>query len=356
MTTVGSSEKPATEPGTLTTSQVLAWQPATLATLGDRWSSQAQQLRAWDDARYRAVDASRDFWRSSAGDALRAKHDEVRTETRTLITALEDGGSAAKSGAAVLDSARAAVADAIRAAEAKGYEIADDGTAAVSAATRQVLLARSPDAAAYSIAASAMQSNANAATIAVRTALDNARSSAAGVKTAIEEAFVHLPNGESVILTGAPPVSTSPSVNRVYPQFTDQPYPDPNAKSGDRMPVTNPQTVNLDADKYTTQWTPWSQSWSVPSGSINEGKSYRVRIVGMTQKEIYNNDGKAIMIWEPQYQIQEQTMTLPITGGQGYPIVHPPSDWRDASFDEVSKLQKDSGMVLSVPDPVQDVS
>ncbi|MFE1592273.1 WXG100 family type VII secretion target [Nocardia sp. NPDC058705] len=196
MSTLGTTEQePVTvaEPGTLTVAQVMAWAPTILTALGDTWSSQAQKLTTFDDAQYRAVDASRDFWTGSAADAMRARHDEMRTTTRTFVTALQDGATAAQSGAGTLDAARSAVANAVKSAESNGYEVGDDGAVKISTSTHQMLLSQLPDAASYSVAAGALQVGADASTTAVKTALENARTAAASVQTAIENAFAKLP-------------------------------------------------------------------------------------------------------------------------------------------------------------------
>ncbi|MFF2082620.1 WXG100 family type VII secretion target [Nocardia sp. NPDC058176] len=202
MTTLGTAEQQSTETGatTPTVAQVLAWQPSTLTTRGDAWSAQASKLTSFDDTQYRAVDAGRDFWTGSAADAMRTRHDEIRTTTRTVIAALQDGATAAKTGASRLDSAKTAVVDAVKSAESKGYEIGDDGTATISASTHQTLLSQLPDASSYSVAAGALQVDADASTAAVKQALENACTAAAKVQSAIESAFVSLPEADSFIV------------------------------------------------------------------------------------------------------------------------------------------------------------
>lgn len=355
MTTLGTEEqKSLAEAGTLTVAHVLNWDTATLTARGDAWSTQASSLTSFDDTRYRAVDASRDFWTGSAAEAMRSKHEAVRTSTKAFITALQNGASAAQAGASSLESAKGAVVNAVRAAQANGYEVGDDGTTTISASTHQTLLSQL-DASSYSTAAGALQVDADASTTAVKQALENARTAASTVQAEIEKAFATLPDGDPAIVLGAPQVSTSPSLNTVYAQTTDNPYPEANAENGARMPVESPRTVQLDPNKYTTDWTPWDQTWSVPSGSINEGTSYRVRLVEMTEKEIYNNDGKSMIVWEPKYEIQEQKMVVPITGGQGYPVAMPPGEWRSASIDEVMTVQRNSPTTLNIPDPTKDI-
>ncbi|MFB7878329.1 WXG100 family type VII secretion target [Nocardia sp. NPDC056064] len=195
--------------GTLTTTQVLAWQPATLTARGDTWSAQAGELTAFDDASHRAVDAGRDFWQGSAGDAMRTAHEQRRTTTRTFLTALQDGAAAAQSGAGSLDAARTALADAIRSAEGKGYTVAEDGTVSLSASTHQTLLSQLPDASSYTTAAGALQVDADAATASVKQALESARTAAESVASAVEKAFAGLPEGDSPIQAEAP-ISPAP--------------------------------------------------------------------------------------------------------------------------------------------------
>lgn len=188
----------------LTVAQVLAWEPATLRTRGDGWSLQASNLTSFDDTQYRAVDAGRDFWTGSAAEAMRSKHEEIRTTTRRLITALQDGATAAQSGASTLGSAKTAVVNAVRAAESKGYEVGDDGAVTISTSTHQTLLSQLPDASSYSVAAGTLQVDADASATAVTQALENARTAAASVQAAIETAVSRLPEGDSVISYGLP--------------------------------------------------------------------------------------------------------------------------------------------------------
>ncbi|WP_328714866.1 hypothetical protein [Nocardia salmonicida] len=195
MTTLGAEEQKseAADAETLTVAQVLAWEPATLAARGDAWSAQAQKLTAFDDTQYRAVDGSRDFWTGTAADAMRTRHEEIRTTTRIFITALQDGATAAHSGASTLDAAKTALLNAVKSAESNGYEVADDGTVKISTSTHQALLSQLPDATSYSVAAGALQVDADASTTAVKQALENAGAAASSAQTAIEEAFAGLP-------------------------------------------------------------------------------------------------------------------------------------------------------------------
>ncbi|WP_278264289.1 hypothetical protein [Nocardia sp. AG03] len=249
------------------------------------------------------VDASRDFWTGTAAEAMRTKHEEVRTTTKTFITALQDGASAAKAGASTLESAKSAVVNAVRPAQANGYEVGDDGTTTISASAHQTLLPQL-GASSYSTAAGALQVDADASTTAVKEALENVRAAARAVRGCRSSR-----RGRS----SSTRTSTRPTGHRGH------------------------------------------QTWSVPSGSINEGTSYRVRLVEMTEKEIYNNDGKSMIVWEPKYEIQEQKMVVPITGGQGYPVAMPPGEWRSASIDEVMTVQRNSPTTLNIPDPTQDI-
>ncbi|MGW4631716.1 WXG100 family type VII secretion target [Nocardia sp. NPDC004415] len=212
MSTLGTDESEAVAKatlGTLTKTQVLAWQPTTLNALGDAWSAQAQKLTTFDDTEYRAVDSSRDFWTGSAAEAMRTKHEQIRTTTKTFIAALQDGASAAQSGASTLDAAKTAVANAVRQAEANGYEVDDDGTVKISTSTHQTLLSQLPDAASYTTAAGALQVDADASTTATKQALENARTAASSVEAAIEKAFSGLPEGDPGILTETAPSPSS---------------------------------------------------------------------------------------------------------------------------------------------------
>ncbi len=208
MTTLGADESAALGQA-LTVAQVLAWEPATLATRANTWSTQAAQLTAFDDSMYRAVDAGRDFWTGSAADAMRTVHDETRTKAKTFITSLQDGAAAAQAGAGTLDAAKTAVTNAVKSAEAKGYEVGADGTTTISASTHQTLLSQLPDASSYTVAAGALQVDADASTTAVKQALENARTAASSVQAAIEKAFVDLPAGDSSTFLAASPKNIS---------------------------------------------------------------------------------------------------------------------------------------------------
>ncbi|MFD4442853.1 hypothetical protein ACFWPK_24070 [Nocardia sp. NPDC058519] len=210
MSTLSTAEQQGTAAtGALTTTQVLAWEPNTVTAQGVEWSAQAGKLAAFDDAQYRAVDATRDYWQGSAGTAMRTEHEQIRASTNVFISALQNGAAAAESGAATLDAARAAVAASIRTAQTNGYEVAEDGTVVISASTHQTLLSQLPDASSYSIAAGALQVDADASTAVVKRALEHARSAAESVASAIEKAFAELPEGDSPILTDLP-ISPAP--------------------------------------------------------------------------------------------------------------------------------------------------
>ncbi|MFD4438827.1 WXG100 family type VII secretion target [Nocardia sp. NPDC058519] len=213
MSTVGKSEQEAAMAGvtSLTPAQVLAWEPATLTARGDAWASQAQKLTVFDDTQYRAVDGSRDYWTGSAAEAMRTEHEQMRTTAKTFIAALEDGATAAQSGASRLDSAKTAVVNAVKSAESNGYEVGDDGTVKISTSTHRTLLSQLPDASSYTTAAGALQVGADASTTAVRQALENARTSASSVEAAIEKAFSGLPDGDPAILTEVAPSPSSES-------------------------------------------------------------------------------------------------------------------------------------------------
>ncbi|MGW4634768.1 WXG100 family type VII secretion target [Nocardia sp. NPDC004415] len=211
MTTLGADESAALGQ-TLTVAQVLAWEPATLATRANTWSTQATQLTAFDDGMYRAVDAGRDFWTGSAADAMRTAHDETRTKAKTFITSLQDGAAAAEAGAGTLDAAKTAVTNAVKSAEAKGYEVGADGTTTISASTHQTLLSQLPDASSYTVAAGALQVDADASTTAVKQALENARTAASSVHAAIEKAFANLPDGDSTTLLASPKNISDPDI------------------------------------------------------------------------------------------------------------------------------------------------
>ncbi|MFC9967614.1 hypothetical protein ACFVH4_25590 [Nocardia ignorata] len=205
MTTLGTTEQQAVAEATgLTVAQVLAWDTATLTARADAWSAQTTKLLTFDDNQDRAVDAGRDFWTGTAAEAMRTKHDQIRTSARTFIAALQDGAAAAQSGASSLESAKSAVVNAVKTAEANGYEIADDGTVTISAGTHQTLLSQLPDAASYSTAAGALQMDADASTVTVKQALTQAHSAAAAVAEAITTAFTNLPDASPIIATGAP--------------------------------------------------------------------------------------------------------------------------------------------------------
>ncbi|MCA2209352.1 WXG100 family type VII secretion target [Nocardia rosealba] len=215
MTTLSPSEqKSATDAGALTVAQVLGWNTDSLSTLGSRWTAQAVELTTFDDAKARAVDASHDYWTGTAGDAMRTKHEEVRATTKTLIVALQDGATAARQGETSLTTAKTAVRNAVDTAKSNGYEVADDGTVTISTTTHQTLLAQLPDASSYSVAAGALQVDADASTVAIKNALENARTAAVAVETALQKAFASLTEGDSptTLLAGNPQNVSDPEV------------------------------------------------------------------------------------------------------------------------------------------------
>lgn len=171
---------------------VLGWRPAELAVRADEWTTQMDTIRQVSDVGYRAVDESHDHWHGAAAETMRARFDATHATTKNLLTALEVGSQAARTGAADLEAARVALSDAVRTAELKGYTIGDDGTAAITTATHQTLLSQLPDTTSYNVAAGALQYDADAQTTAIKQALEHARTTDQNVRKAISDAFSNL--------------------------------------------------------------------------------------------------------------------------------------------------------------------
>ncbi|MEV6559815.1 hypothetical protein AB0M22_29125 [Nocardia sp. NPDC051756] len=149
------------------------------------------------------------------------------------------------------------------------------------------------------------------------------------------------------------PILTSPSIVRLYSQQTDEPFPDPDAPNFERIALPPQPKTAVDADYYTSDWSPWKPQWSVPSGNVQTGISYRVRLVSLTPSYLVNYNGKIIVLWTPQYQIQQQVLNMPLPGGQGYPIPGPASQWKDISYDDLSDLMRSIEWTPSIPDPME---
>lgn len=177
---------------TMTKSQVLALRTAALLAQATSWEEQAASFRNLLECQFRSVDSSRDYWTGSAAETMRAKFDSLHTDSLRLVAALEDGTSAARTGAADLSAVRTALVDAIRAAESKGYEVAEDGTVTIATSTHQTLLAQLSDPGMYATAAGALQNDADALTSTVKNALARAADTDGAVKSAVDAAFAPL--------------------------------------------------------------------------------------------------------------------------------------------------------------------
>ncbi|WP_162958791.1 WXG100 family type VII secretion target [Nocardia yunnanensis] len=92
-----------------------------LNTQAGEWEQKAKTLGDTLDAAARSVDGSHHYWIGDAGDSMRDRHDEIHGDAKTVKTALENGATAARSGATAIDAAKTALLNQVTTAEGKGY-------------------------------------------------------------------------------------------------------------------------------------------------------------------------------------------------------------------------------------------
>lgn len=111
-----------------TKTQIRAWNTAPLADQGAEWSRAAQTVTEQHGAVSRQFADSPGFWRGDAADAMRGKGDEARGSLSKVAAALEKGAVASTQIAQTLSFAKTAAVDAIAAAEAGRFIVAEDGS------------------------------------------------------------------------------------------------------------------------------------------------------------------------------------------------------------------------------------
>lgn len=111
-----------------TKTQIRAWNTAPLADQGAEWSRAAQTVTDQHGAVSRQFADSPGFWRGDAADAMRGKGDEARGSLAKVAAALEKGAVASTQIAQTLSFAKTAAVDAIAAAEAGRFIVAEDGS------------------------------------------------------------------------------------------------------------------------------------------------------------------------------------------------------------------------------------
>ncbi|WP_280491066.1 alpha/beta hydrolase [Nocardia asiatica] len=182
----------------LTVPQVLSWHPeAFIAQAGD-WERQANELRTNLDSQNRAVDGSHETFRGRAGDAMRDRFRQIYDKARKALEALEKGRDAARIASLNFTTARSLVQQTKAAAEAKGLDVAPDGTCTIRESTKHAVYASvNGDANRYVTAMAALRTSADQQTAFVKQALNHAADVDTQAEKAINTAFADLPAAES---------------------------------------------------------------------------------------------------------------------------------------------------------------
>ncbi|MFI2476749.1 alpha/beta hydrolase [Nocardia xishanensis] len=209
----------------LTVPQVLEWRPETLAAQASEWDRQANDLRTRLDTQWRAVDGSHETWKGASGEAMRARFEQVRSQTLKVLDALERGRDAARLANLSFVSARSRVQSTKATAEGKLLEVNPDGTCEIPERVKQAIYsAVNGDANRYSTAIAALIVDADTQTAAMKQALAHAADADTAAKQAIEAAFADLPNSEALGNSSPtvtptpkePPKNGTPEENRKY--------------------------------------------------------------------------------------------------------------------------------------------
>ncbi|WP_054814265.1 alpha/beta hydrolase [Nocardia arizonensis] len=179
----------------LTVPQVLAWRPEALGAQATEWERQAGELRSALDTQWRAVDGSYDTWKGAAGEAMRTRFEQVRTQTMKVVEAEETAGDAARLGQFAFASARSRVESVKATAESKSLAVKDDGTCEIPETVKQRIYSSvGGDADRYSTAIAALILDADAQTAAMKQALNTAADADTATTRSIETAFANLPD------------------------------------------------------------------------------------------------------------------------------------------------------------------
>ncbi|MEU4600832.1 alpha/beta hydrolase [Nocardia sp. NPDC023988] len=212
----------------LTVAQVLSWQPEQLTALATEWGRQASELRTKMDEQWRAVDSSRETWKGSSGEAMRARFEIVRTQSMAVLTALDKGRTTATFSASNYQVAKTLVANAKATAEAapKNFAVKPDGTCEITEVSKRALYsAVGGDQEKYSTAIAALTTDADACTAVLKKALANAADVDTTATNAIKLAFTGLPDDshfqnsstlKTPVTFPAPPKGGTPEDNRKY--------------------------------------------------------------------------------------------------------------------------------------------
>ncbi|WP_405490851.1 WXG100 family type VII secretion target [Nocardia sp. NBC_00511] len=112
---------------TPTISQVRQWDPEVLNTQAAEWEQKATTLGDTMDASARAVDSSHHYWVGAGGDTMRDRHDEIHGDARGVRKALEDGATAAHSGATAIQTAKNTLLTQLAAVENAKFVVSDTG-------------------------------------------------------------------------------------------------------------------------------------------------------------------------------------------------------------------------------------
>ncbi|MEU4319427.1 hypothetical protein AB0F85_09525 [Nocardia fluminea] len=180
------------------------------------------------DEQWRAVDSSRETWKGSAGEAMRARFETVRAQSLVVLGALDKGRTTATFSASNYQVAKTLVANAKTNAEAvpKNFEVKPDGTCEITEVTKRAIYsAVGGDADRYSTAVAALTTDADACTAVLKRALANAADVDTVATNAIKAAFTGLPDDakfenstapKAPVSVPAPPKGGTAEDNRKY--------------------------------------------------------------------------------------------------------------------------------------------
>ncbi|MGW4632966.1 DUF6973 domain-containing protein [Nocardia sp. NPDC004415] len=172
-----------------TVSQAQSLDIGAIGLQADLWESQSLAISRTVENQNKSVDGSQEFWQGASGSGFRNAFVPLYQNGTDLHSALSEGSAAARLAATNLQAAQTSLNSAVQAAQANGYEVADDGTASVSQKSQQVLLASASDADQISAGLSALKQETDFHTQAIQAALGELSNQDEAARQSIDDAF-----------------------------------------------------------------------------------------------------------------------------------------------------------------------
>ncbi|WP_051132969.1 WXG100 family type VII secretion target [Nocardia paucivorans] len=174
-----------------TKTQIRAWNTAPLADQGAEWTRAAQAVLDQHGAVSRQLADSPGFWRGDAADAMRGKGDEARSSLSKVAAALDKGGTVSTRIAQSLSAAKTTAVDAIAAAEAERFIVAEDGSVGFDQALPAWTMAE--HGVSQLVARMVLRSGAEQHRNVIQAALRAAADAAESARTTLDQVFADVP-------------------------------------------------------------------------------------------------------------------------------------------------------------------